>query len=219
MIALREPVGETYVRLALPHGVELPASRVGEAFGRILRQAPPMVFPDAPPERVPSLERSWWREVVRQTFRAADGTARFADFEAYFDALFAHFAEPAAWQAAPGARECLADLRREGRRTGVASNFDHRLQEILEGLGLAKLLDLVLTPAQARAAKPQPRFFAAALEALGVAAPAALYVGDDAEADVAAAQAAGLRAVRIGGPATLASIPERIRALEQELPE
>ena len=63
----------------------LSAARLDDAFARILAQAPPRVFPDAPAAAIAELERDWWRGVVRSTFLAADGTARFADFEVFFD--------------------------------------------------------------------------------------------------------------------------------------
>jgi HAD superfamily hydrolase (TIGR01458 family) len=47
------------------------------------------------------------------------------------------------------------------------------------------------------AGKPSPLFFRAALRALGVAADAALMVGDDINADVLGAQRAGIRAVLV----------------------
>jgi FMN phosphatase YigB (HAD superfamily) len=41
-------------------------------------------------------------------------------------------------------------------------------------------------------------------------------VGDDPEHDVAAARRAGLHAVALRPPATLADLPARIRALQEE---
>ena len=93
LLLFREPVGETYRRFALDFGVDLPATRIEEAFRRILSRAEPMVFPGEPSERRRSLERA---VVVAarcaRTFRAADSTARFTDFDAYFDRLWNHYA-------------------------------------------------------------------------------------------------------------------------------
>ncbi len=216
LIRLREPVGETYRRLAIAYGVTLPASRIEEAFRRVLRQAPPMVWPDAPPAQVAELERRWWRIVVRGSFRAADASARFTDFEGYFGTLFEYFARPEAWDPAPGAMETLCALRARGSRTGVVSNFDHRLAGLLEGLGLAPQIEVVIRPADAHAAKPDPRIFDCALRLLGVSADEAIYVGDDAEHDVAGAQAAGLTAIDASSLATLAELGPRICTLSKE---
>jgi putative hydrolase of the HAD superfamily len=196
-------VGASYARLAAAHGVALPAWRLEDAFRRVWAAAPPMVFPGLAPAEVARREREWWRSLVRQTFLAADATRGFPDFEAFFAALWRHFAEPAAWQPRPGARELLAALRARGLKLAVVSNFDGRLPALLAGLGLAPLLDAVLLPGEVGAAKPDPRIFAAALARLGVAAGEALYVGDDAERDLAGARAAGLAAVDARSLATL----------------
>ncbi len=216
VIALREPVGETYGRFAAEHGIRLPAWRLEDGFQRILRGAPPMAFPGEPPERVRELERDWWRQRVRQTFKATDQTARFADFDAYFGALFAHYAGAGAWQPSPGAVETLSQLRAEGRRLAVASNFDHRLAPVLEALELMDFFDAALGPAELGAAKPDPAFFHAALARLGWKADETAYVGDDPEQDGAAAHAAGLHAVVIEPPATLRDLPARIRTVEED---
>ena len=104
---------------------------------------------------------------MRATFLAADGTARFDDFERFFADLFAHYAQAAAWRARSGAVVALQRLRGLGLATGCVSNFDARLPGILAGLGLAPLLDVVMLPAEARAAKPDARIFALALARLG----------------------------------------------------
>jgi putative hydrolase of the HAD superfamily len=209
LIRLREPVGETYARIARAHGVAIPAWRLDDAFARVLRSAPPM------PPGPDAAERAWWHDVVRAVFRAADQMQRFADFEACFDALFAHFAHADAWRATPDAHEALAVLRAEGRRVAVASNFDARLPAILAGLGLDALLDAVWLPRDAGTAKPDPAFFARACERLGVAPAAAVAVGDDPEDDLAAAESAGLAAIDVATLASLAALPARILALER----
>ncbi len=215
LIEAAEPLAETYARAARARGVDLPAERLDEAFRRIHRRAPPMAFPDARPEEVPELERAWWRDRVRETFRAADAAVRFSDFddfEAYFAELFDAFGKPTAWRARPGAAETLAALRLGGLATGVVSNFDHRLTKILQAMGLAKLLDVVILPGHARTQKPDGRIFRAALEKLGVPPGGAVFVGDDRERDLDGARAAGLAAVDVGSLANLAELPARLRA-------
>ncbi len=216
LITTREPVGETYARVAREYGVNLPAERLDDAFRRVFRSAPPMVFPGERPERVAALERDWWRENVRATFRAADSAVRlssFSDFDRFFASLFDHFARPAAWRATPGAREALAELRAGGLATGVVSNFDSRLERLLIGLELRELLEVVISSASAAARKPDRAIFDAALAKLGIPAAAAVYVGDDLENDVAGACAAGLRAIDVASLATLSELPARIRHL------
>ncbi len=214
LLRLREPVGATYARFAAAQGVELPDWRLEDAFARVLRAAEPMHFPAAAADEVVAFEREWWRARVRSTFLAADSTVRFPDFEALFDALFRHYAGAEAWEAAPGARTALRELRGRGLATGVASNFDHRLHGVLQAIGIVGFLDCIVTPASCRARKPDARFFEAACDALGVAPGETLYVGDDPEIDAEAARRAALHGLALADLEDgLAGLPAYVEAL------
>jgi putative hydrolase of the HAD superfamily len=86
-----------------------------------------------------------------------------------------------------------------GLRLAVVSNFDRRLQPLLEGLGLADLFEQVVVSSSAGAAKPSPLPFRIALEALGLSAAQVWHVGDSPE-DRAGAQAAGVRCLLVRRP-------------------
>ncbi len=210
LFELREPVGELYARAAARRGCAIGAWRLGDAFARVQRALPPMRFPGEPAARIAQLEREWWRELVRQCFRAADSSQMPADFDALFDELFELFATPQAWRARPGARETLAELREAGLATAVVSNFDHRLPRLLDALQLLPLFDCVLRAADCGAAKPEPEIFRIALGRLGVGAAEAAFVGDDPAADLAGARAMGLLAIDVRELATLAELPARL---------
>jgi putative hydrolase of the HAD superfamily len=214
LIVLREPVGATYAQVAAAHGVRIEPARLDAAFRRAFAAAPPAVFPDAPRAEIPARERSWWRTVAHAAFRAADPAQRFADFDACFDALWRHFADPAAWATAPGAAAALRGLRDAGRRCAVVSNFDGRLRRLLAGLGIAPLLDACVLPADAGAAKPDPRIFRAGLEAVGARPAEAAFVGDDRARDLDPAAALGLHPVDVASLATLADLPARVGSLD-----
>ncbi|HEY7481923.1 MAG TPA: HAD-IA family hydrolase [Gemmatimonadales bacterium] len=104
---------------------------------------------------------------------------------------------------AAGTREALDRLRSAGLRLGVVSNADGRVEEALVAAGLRDCFDVVLDSALAGVEKPDPAIFRAALDALGVTAAEALYVGDLYEVDVVGARAAGMEAVLL-----LADAPE-----------
>jgi putative hydrolase of the HAD superfamily len=216
LVLLREPVGATYARFAAAHGVTLPAARLDDAFRRVVAAAPPNVHPGASLALAAERERGWWRERVRETFRAADGMARFDDFEAFFGGLFAHYAEASAWRLAHGARACLDVLAARGLRLGVLSNFDQRLRALLASLGLADRFAVVTLPADAGAAKPARVIFDHCLARLGLPAARVVYVGDHAVLDTAAARAAGLRALDAGTLPDLAALPAALDQLEAE---
>jgi putative hydrolase of the HAD superfamily len=214
LIALREPVGESYSRVAAAHGVAIAPARLADAFRSAFAAAPPPDVPDAAPAEGPARERAWWRSLATNVFPAADPAQRVRDFDACFDAHWRLFASPGAWSPRTGAAVALAGLRACGRRLAVVSNFDRRLPGILEGLGLAAGLDACVLPADAGAAKPDPKIFRSALARLGVAAADAAFVGDDHERDLAPAAALGLHPVDVASLATLRDLPARIDALD-----
>jgi putative hydrolase of the HAD superfamily len=215
LIHLREPVGETYARVARQHGVAVQAAGLQAAFPRVLRAMPPMVCSGPDRRQVIACERAWWRSVVRSVFEAAGAASQGDDFDRVFDRLFALYATAAAWRSADGAAPALAAVRARGLHTGMVSNFDHRLPPLLAALGLAPLLDVVVLPADAGAAKPDPRIFACALRRLGAAAAASVYVGDDAHDDIAGARNAGLHAIDVTSLPDLRALGAAIDALER----
>jgi putative hydrolase of the HAD superfamily len=211
LLALREPPAHVYVRIAARHGL----AREREAVARALAGARigPPALAGVPLAEVPAHEREGWRAIVRAALgaEAADGPC--------FDALFAHYATAEPWALAPDAAAALRAARARGLKLAVVSNMDARLTRILAALGLAAEIDAFALPSTCGFAKPDARIFRAALERIGVAPEAALYIGDR-EADcVAAARAAGLQALRLepsaapGTPGLLAGWRELDAAL------
>jgi len=210
LIALREPAGETYARSARRLGIRTSAQRLDDALARSLRRAPPMLFPEACEAEIDARERAWWRDIVCATFQSAEVDAHSPQLEACFESLYREFAEPRAWRAATGAHEALSALRAAGLATGLISNFDRRLHGILDGLDLAPLLDIVVLPSDARAAKPDPAIFRFALAKLGLAPGDALFVGDQQECDLEGARRSGLHAIDVRSLATLTELSSRL---------
>ena len=92
----------------------------------------------------------------------------------------------------PGVHEALAELTARGLPLAVVANWDCSLPAHLSSLGLARFFHVVVTSAEARAAKPDPKIFALALRRLGVPPERALHIGDQ-PADEEGARAAGMR--------------------------
>jgi putative hydrolase of the HAD superfamily len=120
----------------------------------------------------------------------------------------------------PEVPDVLKRLRAAGLRLVVVSNWDVSLHERLEETGLAPLLDGAVASAELGAAKPDRAIFARALALAGGVAPGeAVHVGDDPDADVAGARAAGIRPVLVrrdgrdgGDLADLTGLPALITA-------
>jgi putative hydrolase of the HAD superfamily len=119
----------------------------------------------------------------------------------------------------PDTVPALRALRAAGVKVVAASNWDVSLHEQLDATGLAPMLDGALSSAEVGAPKPDPEIFRRALALAGASAAEALHVGDDVEADVGGARAAGLEPVLIDRDGTLEAPPavRRIASLA-ELP-
>ncbi|MFL5859332.1 MAG: HAD family hydrolase [Solirubrobacteraceae bacterium] len=96
------------------------------------------------------------------------------------------------FEAYPDARPALIRARRAGLRVVVVSNWDVSLHGVVERVGLAPLLDGVVTSAAVGAAKPAPAIFQHALAMAGVAPEQAVHVGDSLNDDVRGAAACGI---------------------------
>ena len=105
--------------------------------------------------------------------------AEFVD--AYIEAL--------RFELVPGAAETVTSLRRRGLALAVVSNWDIALPDHLAKLGLGHLP--VFTSAGAGCAKPDPKPFRLALDALGTRPERAFHIGDK-EDDELGAEAAGM---------------------------
>jgi len=120
----------------------------------------------------------------------------------------------------PDAVPALRALRAAGLKLVAASNWDVSLHEQLGRTGLSGLLDGAVSSAEVGAPKPDPEIFVRALALAGAQPEEAWHVGDDVEADVGGARAAGLEPVLIDRDGSLQAPPgvRRIASLA-ELPE
>ena len=197
------PVGELYGMVADRHGVHTDPAELDGRFRRAFASAPPLAFPGAASGELRAREKAWWRAVVARVF---DGI-RFADFDAYFEDLFAFFATAAAWRLDTDAFSLLGELRGRGLQILIVSNFDARVRAVMDALGLAPLVDQVTLSSEAGAAKPDPAIFAAALAAARMGPAEVLHVGDTVREDLEGGRAAGICVLLVGGPELAAAAP------------
>jgi len=114
--------------------------------------------------------------------------------------LDSEFADAALWfRELPGCRDGLRQLAATGVRLGIISNADgvigQRLAEaelLQVGPGIGVEVDCVIDSGAVGVAKPDPRIFELALDAMSIEPGDAWYVGDMPGIDVVGARAAGL---------------------------
>lgn len=185
LITPAEPVGETYARILGRHRVAHGDLQAG--FARAFSEAGEPDFAHHPDGD--SAERQWWRQVVDRSVGREVPAEAFAD-------LFDHYASGTAWKILPGVVGALESAR--DFRLAVVSNFDRRLHQVLDELGLARHFEFILTSADAGARKPSPVIFDHALERLGHRPGKVRHVGDSPVADGEGARNAGIEGHVLG---------------------
>jgi putative hydrolase of the HAD superfamily len=98
----------------------------------------------------------------------------------------------------PDSLVALAELHERGLVMGCVTNtilLERGIRDALYSLGLLRYFDSVVVSSAMGYRKPHASLFRRALEELGVAAGAAVFVGDRLVEDVSGAQAVGMRAV------------------------
>ena len=185
-------VGEIYQEVALKHGRHVDAGGIEKLFHRAWLKRDGLS--DLASHSSEKIEREWWRNLVFEVFSEVGGVN---DFEAFFHELYDVFARPAAWRLCPGALDVLRELKKRKTHIGIISNWDSRLFELCEGLGLEEYLEFVLASAVFGAAKPSPKIFQEALRRAGVSAKEAVHIGDSYEDDIQGARSVGMEAILI----------------------
>jgi beta-phosphoglucomutase len=126
----------------------------------------------------------------------------------------------------PGARELLEEIDRAGLKSALGS-ASKNARDVVERLGIARLLDAISDGHSVERQKPAPDLFLHAAAQLDLS-PLECVVIEDAEAGIEAARAGGFRTVGLGPPGrvraadvifpSLASVhlTELLRALEPD---
>jgi putative hydrolase of the HAD superfamily len=117
--------------------------------------------------------------------------------------VYDEFGRADRWCAYADVSPAFERLRSRGMQVGIISNWDGRLEGLLGGLGLGRLIDTVVSSAAVGLHKPDPRIFELACERLGVMPDEAAHVGDHHYADIVGASAVGMTPVlidRLGAP-------------------
>lgn len=199
LVELDEPVANLGAALAA-RGIDVPAGDVGTAL-----QAEIAYYRAHHDEAVDEPALELLRDRCAEVFRAAlPAPARERDPARVREALLAGLR----FRAFDEVPHVLRELRARGARLLVVSNWDVSLHGVLRETGIDRLLDGVLTSAQERISKPDPRIFERALALAGDAAPGhAWHVGDDLAADVGGAQAAGITPVLLDRDGSAAPAP------------
>ncbi|TRY54972.1 hypothetical protein DNTS_020729 [Danionella cerebrum] len=190
LLQVRRSVGEQYCKEAVLAGLNLPAARVENAFRQNYRQQSRIL---------PNYGRSqgmnskiWWIRLVKDTF-AQCGVDDPVLLDRLGNNLYHNFCGPENWEVFPDSDRTLKSCTALGLKQGVVSNFDLRLEGILQGCGLFSHFSFLLTSEDAGVAKPDPSIFTQALALCGVPASSVVHVGDHYVNDYLTSRALGIQ--------------------------
>lgn len=111
--------------------------------------------------------------------------------------LYDRLGQADCWKVYPDVEETLAFFKEKNCHLGIISNWDDRLSEIIEQIGLGDYFSFILSSAQVGYGKPDERLFKEAVKNSGVDESFTLFVGDDPQADFYGAINAGMNACLI----------------------
>lgn len=195
LFGLRQSVGNVYSQFAANAGVNVDATQLNQAFIASFRAAPRCAFPGVSPPALPQLEYHWWKDVAANSFAAVDALGLFPDFDQFFQPLFAYYETAAPWYLYPDVLPALNYWQSHGTALAVISNFDSRLHQVLQVLGLGEFFSSLTLSSQVGAAKPDIEIFHRALEAYSISPEQAWHIGDSWSEDVQGAIASGINPI------------------------
>lgn len=194
LLRTAEPVGRTYARLAGHYGWQAEEEPLDQGFRRTWKKR---IAEGAGGDG--TLGREGWKKILKASVEAG-GVPKGFPFEEYFEEVYAHFARPDAWRDFPETEGVLTRLHQLGVRTGILSNWDPRLRQVLAGFSWAERLDPVLISEEVGAEKPGRAIFRKAEQAGGLTAGECALVGDDPISDQRGAEGAGWRWALVSRP-------------------
>lgn len=172
-------VGHIYAEVAARFGVRAEPERLNRQFATAWRGKSGFDY-----------SRAAWLGLVERSFASIAEPLPTG----YFAAVYERFAEPDAWHVFDDVLPTLDLLAKRGVRLGVISNWDERLEPLLEQLNLRRHFDAVVISCHAGFTKPSPEIFRRAAEQFALSPDVILHIGDSRTEDVVGARAAGLHA-------------------------
>lgn len=159
LVRLRKTVGEMYAAAGSAYGIRADPIRLSECFKTSfthLNNSKPNFGVESP-----GGWEDWWRTIVKDTFTCATppGSLNESALERVSDQLLKTFAGKEGWTPSPGSLDLLTHLKSNGVHLGIISNFDPRLPDIIEDLGMRRFFSFVIFSYSCKCVKPDVKIF------------------------------------------------------------
>ncbi|KOC67469.1 Rhythmically expressed gene 2 protein [Habropoda laboriosa] len=146
---------------------------------------------------------NWWRQIVHNVFKDQHSSVSDATLDKVANNLISCYGTSMCWHKYPGTIELLEYLQKRGLILGVISNFDERLEAILEDTRIRFYFSFVLTSYDFGVEKPDTSIFDEALRLtkeqhrIDVAPQEAIHIGDSVNNDYIGAKNSNWNALLI----------------------
>ncbi|KAG8286135.1 rhythmically expressed gene 2 protein-like [Homalodisca vitripennis] len=199
LLALRESVGFQYAKVGSRHGIYAPPDELSKHFYRVFKKLL-VQHPNFGANDIGWQE--WWRQLVFHTFRdslPSHNLEKSSAINRVSADLIEVYKTKECWKMTEGSQTLLEKLRSKGLRLGVISNYDPRLEDILNNLNIHKYFNFVLTSYSAKCQKPDPAIFKI-VEQMNkdLKKKEILHIGDNPKLDYLGAKEAGWNSLLIG---------------------
>ncbi len=194
LFGVKGSVGEVYSEIARSWGVETVATDLDRAFFASFKAAPPPVFAQSDRTKLQIAEYQWWQSIALNTFAQVGAIEHFSNFERFFAELYEYFATDRPWYIYPDVIPALNNWQQQGVSLGIISNFDTRLDRVLESLNLVQFFTSITISSVVGAAKPDKQIFLKALAKHNCQPEKAWHIGDSKQEDYHGANSIGIPA-------------------------
>ena len=189
---IRGSPGELYSNVAARFGVDIKPKALNDSFKDSFRDFY-ITLPNFGAKSAKTGEK-WWRGVVKQTFRSV-GYHDEETLARISSVLYKEFSTACCWQVYPETFDVLEHLKKRNYPLAVISNFDERLDTILESLRLKEYFTFIACSFDVGMCKPSPEVFQLVLSHFDVKAEDTLHVGDNVDLDYKPAIELGMKSL------------------------
>ena len=185
-------VAKAYKNSAETLGVTLPEADISKRFSVAWEKQEFFDSQQQPAFRTSRRrENERWKQIVCEVFEG------YTVAEKIFEDLWLHFGKPSSWRPVAQGCQLLEAAREAGLKVAVASNFDERLLPLAQCVEPLIGIENIFASSEIGWRKPAVEFFRTVESRLGKDPRQLLLVGDDPRLDIAAAQTAGWKSMRI----------------------
>ncbi|KAK3605921.1 hypothetical protein CHS0354_017827 [Potamilus streckersoni] len=195
IIRVMGSVGQQYANVAGIYGLKADACNLDQSFKSAWKKQNAQ-YPNFGCQQGLSSYK-WWTDLVKNCFTEA-GHSGNDKLLTIANHLYVHFSTCKGWEIFPtSVCATLDEIKRKypTMKYGVISNFDDRLDKILQSLAIRHYFDFVLPSGLAKVAKPDKKIFHLALDIASVQPSEAIHVGDNVTNDYFGAQGVGMTAL------------------------